>query len=101
MDAMRVQKVVIDVIRDLQVATGEMCPPLKGSDVPSKVIETFDSTVWPLATTRIARALNVTIPNHVHIFGGERGKPLLTIKQTSQMVCDKHTSRADDLKRAA
>ena len=101
MNVTQVQQVVADVIRGLQASSGANCPHLMGSDVPSKVLEAFDSTVWPLATTRIARALGVTIPNDVHIFGGERGKPLLTIEQTSQMVCDKHIPRADDLKRAA
>ena len=101
MNSKQVQKVVVDTIKGILTAIGAPCPSLNGSDVPSKVVDLFDSTMWPLATTRIARKLGVEIPIDVHIFGGERGKPLLTIAQTSQMVCDKHVSIATAIKHAA
>lgn len=96
-----VRKVVVDIIKGILTAIGTPCPSLSGADVPSKVVSVFDSTMWPLATTRIARKLGIEIPNDVHIFGGERGKPLLTIAQTSQMVCDKHVPIALPIKQAA
>jgi uridylate kinase len=53
------------------------------------VLEKFDSTLWPPATIKIAKELGIEIPKNVHIFGGEKGKPLLTLDQTAQLICEK------------
>lgn len=85
---------LIEVLKDIQDRSGLSCPDLRGADVPPKVLEKFDSTVWPAATTLVARKLGVTIPNDVHIFGGEKGAPLLTIDQASQLIVKKHQLKA-------
>jgi hypothetical protein len=51
----------------------------------------FDSTVWPVATSWLAKRLNVVIANDVHIFGGKDGAPLLTISQTAELILRNHT----------
>jgi hypothetical protein len=81
---------VTSVLKDIQARSGLPCPALHGSDVPSKVLAKFDSTVWPAATTLIGRKLGVTIPKDVHIFGGEKGGPLLSITQTAELIVKTH-----------
>lgn len=79
---------VVMILKDIQARSGLPCPPLSGSTVPPKALEKFDSTVWPAATTLIARKLGVTIPNDVHIFGDKGASPL-TIDQSARLICAK------------
>lgn len=85
----KIKKALIDVLKEIQARSGLPCPELDGSVIPPAVLEKFDSTVWPAATTLMARKLDVIIPPDVHIFGGEKGKPLLTIDQAAKLVQDK------------
>lgn len=96
-----VKKALIEVLQSIQVISGLECPPLDGNSVPPNELPKFDSTVWPAAATMVARALNVTIPNDVHIFGGEKGKPLLTINETVELICKKSIQKVDPIKVAA
>jgi len=84
---------VVMILTDIQARSGLPCPPLSGSTVPPKALEKFDSTVWPAATTLIARKLGVTIPNDVHIFGTKGASPL-TIDQSAMIICAKATPKA-------
>jgi hypothetical protein len=84
---------VMTVLKTIQDRSGLPCPELDGTVIPPKILEKFDSTVWPAATTMIARALGVLIPHDIHIFGGEKGKPLLTIEQTANVICAKAQSK--------
>jgi|GEM_PF-1692300 len=81
---------VITTLNKVQSTSGLPCPTLTGDQVPKKVLEQFDSTVWPVATTWIARELGVVIENDVHIFGGKNGGPLLTISETAELILKKH-----------
>lgn len=81
------------VIGDIQSALGETCPALGDDVIPSKVMPEFDSTVWPAATTMLAKRLGVIIPNDVHIFGGKAKAPLLTLGQTIDLVCKRHQAK--------
>jgi hypothetical protein len=83
------KKALISVLAEIQGCSGLDCPPLDGTAIPPKMLPKFDSTVWPVATTLVARKLGVTIPNDVHIFGGENGTPLLTIDQIAALICKK------------
>lgn len=85
---------IIKTLEKVQDASGLPCPTLAGTDVPTRVLEQFDSTVWPVAITWIAKELGVKIANDVHVFGGKDGGPLLTINQSAALVCAKH--RLDD-----
>ena len=85
---------LILVLKQIQARSLLPCPDLCGSEIPSEVLEKFDSTVWPAATTLVARKLAVRIPSDVHIFGGERGSPLLTIDQAAELIVQRHEQRA-------
>ncbi|HEX3863651.1 MAG TPA: hypothetical protein VHY35_18365 [Stellaceae bacterium] len=87
------KKALINVLQRIQAVSGEECPALNGSVIPAKQLPKFDSTVWPAATTLVARDLGVSIPNNVHIFGGQNGAPLLTIDQTAALICKKWLPR--------
>src|SRR5437764_12953864 len=81
---------IIKTLEKVQQASGLPCPKLTGADVPTRVLEQFDSTVWPVATSWIAKELAVTIDNDVHVFGRKGGSPLLTINQSAALICAKH-----------
>lgn len=79
---------LISVLQQIQKRTGLACPPLDGGSVPPKELPKFDSTVWPVAITLVARKLNVDIPKEVHVFG-EPGAPLLSIDESAALICKK------------
>ncbi|MBT1158477.1 hypothetical protein J1C56_23035 [Aminobacter anthyllidis] len=89
-----VKDALISVLGRVQAACGDTLPPLSGSDVPAKVLEHFDSPTWSVATSWLAKKLDVIIPNDVHIFGTLDGKTLLTINQSIDLVLAKHVSKA-------
>lgn len=78
---------IVKTLQKVQDVSGLPCPSLAGGDVPRRVLEQFDSTVWPVATSWIAKELGVKIENDVHIFGGKNGGPLLTINQAAELIC--------------
>lgn len=78
---------IIKTLQKVQDVSGLPCPTLAGGDVPRRVLEQFDSTVWPVATSWIAKELGVTIDNNVHVFGGRNGGPMLTISQSAKLIC--------------
>ena len=79
---------IVKTLQKVQDASGLPCPVLAGGDVPRQVLEQFDSTVWPVATSWIAKELGVTIENDVHLFGGKNGGALLTINQSAKVICE-------------
>jgi hypothetical protein len=83
-----VRAAIIKTLQKVQDVSGLPCPSLAGNDVPRRVLEQFDSTVWPVATSWIAKELGVNIDNDVHVFGGKNGGPLLTISQSASVICD-------------
>lgn len=85
---------LIGVLADIQAKSGLPCPALSGTDVAPKVLEKFDSTVWPVATTLVARKLGIKIPHDVHIFGGEKGTALLTINQAAELIVNKYQPKS-------
>jgi len=88
-----VREAVLTVLNEIQTTLGHPCPEINGDDIPSDVLEAFKSPLWPLATTRIAKALDVTIPNDVHIFGGDKGRPLRSLDDTCQIIRNKHKAK--------
>jgi len=78
---------IVKTLQKVQNVSGLPCPGLGGGDVPRRVLEQFDSTVWPVATSWIAKELGVKIDNDVHVFGGKNGGPLLTINQSAEVIC--------------
>jgi hypothetical protein len=90
-----IQTALIAVLGEIQTLSGLDNPPLDGSSIPSKVLPKFDSIVWPVATSWLAKRLNVVIAKDVHIFGGKAYAPLLTVAQTAALVLRKHTKLTD------
>jgi hypothetical protein len=82
-----VKAAIFKTLQKVQNTSGLPCPVLVGDDVPRQVLKQFDSTVWPVATSWIAKELKVNIDNDVHVFGGKNGGPLLTISQSAQLIC--------------
>ena len=78
---------LISVLNQIQKRTGLACPPLDGSSVPPEIVPKFDSTVWPVAITLVARNLGVDIPKDVHVFGRENGACLLSIDESAALIC--------------
>jgi hypothetical protein len=78
---------IVKTLQKVQDVSGLPCPGLNGDDVPRRVLEQFDSTVWPVATSWIAKELGVQIDNDIHVFGGKSGGPLLTINQSAAVIC--------------
>ena len=78
---------IVKTLQKVQDVSGLPCPSLTGGDVPRRVLEQFDSTVWPVATSWIAKELGVKIDNDVHVFGGKNGGALLTINQSAEVIC--------------
>jgi len=78
---------IVKTLQKVQNVSGLPCPALSGREVPKRVLEQFDSTVWPVATSWIAKELGVKIENDVHLFGGKNGGPLLTINQSADLIC--------------
>ncbi|MFA6965264.1 hypothetical protein [Bosea sp. (in: a-proteobacteria)] len=78
---------IVKTLQKVQDTSGLPCPVLAGGDVPRRVLEQFDSTVWPVATSWIAKELGMTIDNDVHVFGGKNGGPMLTINQSAELIC--------------
>src|SRR5580700_8779991 len=89
-----VKNALLQVLDRVQVVSGLGSPPLLGSDVPGKVLPSFDSTVWPVATGWLAKKLGIVIPNDVHVFGTLDGKTMLTVDQSVDLVLRKHTLRS-------
>lgn len=85
-----VKKAVVAVLADVQARQKLPCPTLKDTDVPPKVLDKFDSTVWPAATTLIARKLGVKIPHNVHVFAPQKGGGYLPIQQIAELIMKKH-----------
>ncbi len=88
-----VKNALFQVLDRVQAVSGLDSPVLSGGDVPGKVLPSFDSTVWPVATSWLAKKLGVVIPKDVHIFGTLDGKTLLTIDQSVDLVMKKHTNK--------
>ncbi len=85
-----VKNALIKVLDRVQTTSGLPTKNLVGTDVPARTLEKFDSTVWPVATSWLAKALDVEIPNDVHVFGTLDGKTVLTIDESIDLVLRKH-----------
>ena len=80
------RKAIISTLKKVQDVSGLPYPVLGGGEVPKQVLEQFDSTVWPVATSWIARELGIKIENDIHVFGGKNGAPLLTINESAAII---------------
>ena len=77
---------LVEVLANIQAASGLDCPPLGGGTKPIDELPKFDSKIWPVATGMLAAGLGITIPNDVNIFRPNKDGPVLTIDETVALV---------------
>lgn len=87
-----VKEALQKVLDKVQDTSGLAKVKLKENDIPSNVLEGFDSTIWPVATSWLAKELDVEIPKTVHIFG-KTNKQLLDVGASCKLVMEKHKVR--------
>jgi hypothetical protein len=61
-------------------------PEVTGMTCPGSNLNKFDSKIWPVAISRIAKKLEVEIPDDEKLFGDSNGK-MYTIDQITERVC--------------
>jgi hypothetical protein len=88
MDPVTLKKMLIAVIGQIQAISGLECPPLTGATKPAENIPKFDSKVWAVATTILAKEIDKTIPNDVNIFVDKKTKLPRSIDETAIFVCE-------------
>lgn len=81
MDAASVRKALVDVLQEIQTASGLECPPLGGSLKPVDDLPKFDSKIWPVATGILGAKLGIPIANDINIFRQDGSAVPLTIDQ--------------------
>src|SRR5215469_5203589 len=86
---------LIAVLSQIQADSALECPPLSGATKPVENLPKFDSKVWPVATTILAKEIDATIPNDVNIFVDETSKLPRSIDETAAFVCDLLNKQSD------
>src|SRR5262245_49917163 len=87
MSPAEVKTKLCEVLKNIQVLSGEKCPPLEGDICPAKSLPKFNSKVWPVAAGMLGLALGRRIPPSKNLFVDKATKTALTIDQTVQLVC--------------
>lgn len=80
-----VMSVVLGIHKKLNPKDNDI-PEVSGATCPGSDLNKFDSKIWPVATSRIAKKLDITIPDEEKLFGDTSGK-LFTIDQVTEHVC--------------
>lgn len=86
---------LIEVLQTIQSNSGYDATQINRSTCPLDDLEGFDSKLWPVAISMLAKSLNVEIPNNKNIYVSEDGERRLTISESAAMVCkiDKEKKR--------
>lgn len=88
MNAALVQSKLVEVLQNIQAASGLECPKITGSTKPLEALPRFDSKIWPVAIGMLAAELGIVIADNVNIFSREKSCSALTIDETVAMVVD-------------
>lgn len=86
MNTTLVQTKLVEVLQNIQVASGLDCPPINGATKPLEALQDFDSKMWPVAIGMLAKELGISIANDVNIFAREKSCIALTIDETVAIV---------------
>lgn len=86
MNAALVREKLVEVLTEIQMASGLDCPQLKGTLKPVEALPEFDSKIWPVAIGMLAAKLEITIADDVNIFRQDKSCVALTLDQTIAMV---------------
>lgn len=87
MEKERVRNRLIEVLQSIQRESGYDEVLLSGEICPLDDLEGFDSKIAPVATTLLASATGIPIPNRKNIFVSRSGRQRLTIDQIVEKVC--------------
>jgi len=94
MNAALVQSKLVEVLQNIQAASGLECPPITGTTKPLEALPQFDSKIWPVAIGMLAAELGIAIADDVNIFSREKSCDALTIDETVAMVVNIATAQA-------
>ena len=86
MNAALVQTKLVEVLQNIQAASGLDCPPITGTTKPLEELPDFDSKIWPVATGMLAKLLGINIADDVNIFSREKSCIALTIDEAVAVV---------------
>jgi len=87
MDQAYVKDKLIEVLEAIQCDSGYVLVAMVGSTCPLTDLEGFDSKIWPVAISQLAKSIGVSIPNRKNIFVSTNGRQRLTIDQIAVEVC--------------
>lgn len=86
MNASKIQMTVVEVLQDIQSASGLECPPIGIELKPVDELPGFDSKIWPVAIGMIGSKLGIPIASDVNIFRQDNSCDALTIGEIVSKV---------------
>lgn len=86
MDEHTVRATLVEVLQNIQTASGLECPAISGTTKPIEDLPQFDSKIWPVAIGILGVQLGITIANDVNIFRREKTAIALTVDETVAIV---------------
>lgn len=88
MDISIVRDVLLKVLQDIQLTSGLACPPLDGKTKPIEDLPEFDSFIWPVAASMLAKELGVVIADDINVFREEHHRRALTVDETVALILE-------------
>jgi len=86
MNAAVVRAKLVEVLQEIQAASGLECPPIAGATKPLEALPEFNSKIWPVAVGMLAANLGITIAPDVNIFRQDKSCVALTIDEAVAKV---------------
>lgn len=86
MDASAVKAALVEVLQNIQTASGLECPAITGTTKPIEDLPRFDSKIWPVAIGILGVKLGITIANDINIFRREKTTIALTVDEAVAIV---------------
>ena len=94
MNPTAVKAKLIEVLQNIQAASGLDCPPIIGTTKPLEALPKFDSKIWPVAIGMLAANLGITIADDVNIFRIKKSNIALTIDESVKMIVELAAAQA-------
>ena len=86
MEPEAVERVIIEVLVDIQASSGRANAPIDGETKPIGDLPGFDSLSGLEATVELAARLGCAIPDDVNLFVHERGTRALRVREIAQRL---------------
>ena len=86
MDANAVKAALVEVLQNIQTASGLECPVITGATKPIEELPKFDSKIWPVAIGILGVKLGITIANDINIFRREKTAVAFTVDEAVALV---------------